>query len=79
MYWRICSMKLKYAFALTAPLVFLFVAACDFSGVVSLEINCPLPLPVVTDTLLTGTFNGACPYYIFDGDSLILVTPGVVN
>ena len=74
-------MKLKYAFALAAPLVFLLTACVDFTGLVEVKlvIDCELPLPVVTDTLLAGTFNGACPYYIFDGDSLILVTPGVVN
>ncbi len=74
-------MKIKHPFVLLAPLVFLFLAACDFSGAVDVEISitCTLPLPVVTDTLLTGTYNGACPYYFFDGDSLRLVTPGVVG
>lgn len=73
-------MKLKYAFALTAPLVFLFLSACvDFTGVVEVKlvVDCVLPIPVVTDTLLTGTFNGACPYWIQDGDTLKLVQPGV--
>ena len=70
-------MKLKHLFALMAPLVFLFLTACiDLVGV-ELMIPCPLPLPVVTDTLLTGTFNGACPYYILENDTLKLVQPGL--
>ena len=74
-------MKIKHLFALMAPLVFLFLAACDFSGAVDIELNitCPLPIPIVTDTTLTGTFNGACPYYIFDNDTLKLIMPGVVG
>ena len=72
-------MKFKHLFALMAPLVFLFLTACiDLVGV-ELTIPCPLPLPVVTDTTLTGTFNGACPYYIFENDTLILIMPGVVR
>lgn len=72
-------MIIKHPFALLAPLVFLFLTACmDFTGVVKLVVDCPLPLPVITDTTLTGTFNGACPYYILDNDTLKLIQPGTV-
>lgn len=66
-------------FAFLAPFLFVFLTACDFNGLVEakLAVDCPLPIPVVTDTLLTGSFNGACPYYILDNDTLKLVTPGV--
>ena len=73
------DMKIKHPFALAAPLVFLVLAACDFEGLVTakVDIECPLPPPIITDTLLTGTFNAACPYYWRDdNDSLHLVTPG---
>ncbi|KKK89208.1 hypothetical protein LCGC14_2735420 [marine sediment metagenome] len=69
-------MKYKHLFALAPPLVFL-VACLDVTEV-KFVIPCEIPIPVVTDTLLTGTFNGACPYYIMDNDTLILVTPGTV-
>ena len=74
-------MKIKHPFAFTAPLVFVFLAACDFGGLVEVKlmVDCPLPIPVVTDTLLTGTFNGVCPYYIFDNDTLKLIMPGVTD
>ncbi len=72
---------MKHLFVLTAPLVFLGLAACDFEGLVvaTAEIDCPLPLPIVTDTTLTGTFNGACPYFWQDGDTLRIVRPGVLK
>ena len=73
-------MKLKYLFALMAPLVFLFLAACNIGETltVTADIPCPLPLPIITDTTLTGTFNAACPYLYFFNDSLHLIIPGQV-
>lgn len=69
-------MKVKHPFALLAPLVFLALACLEVTEV-KFVVPCEKPPPVVTDTL-SGTFNGACPYYIDDGDTLKLVTPGVV-
>ncbi len=67
---------MKHPFALAAPLVFLFLSACvDLVGV-ELSIPCPLPIPIVTDTTLTGTYNAACERWIFINDTLILVQPG---
>ena len=72
---------MKHLFALAAPLVFVFLASCDFTGKITgtVDVQCPLPLPVITDTTLTGTFNAACPYLYFNGDTLRIVTPGVNN
>lgn len=69
-------MIIKHPFTLLAP--FLFLVACLDVTSVEITIPCPLPIPIITDTLLTGTFNGACPYYIFRNDSLILVMPATV-
>ena len=71
-------MKIKYLFMLAAPLVFLALAACNLGDTltVSADIPCPLPLPVITDSTATGTFNAACPYLYFFNDTLVLVIPG---
>ncbi len=68
---------MKHPFALLAPLVFLFLAACDFSGVVDVKIPCVGPPPII-DSLAGAAFNGACPYYIWDSDTLRLIMPGTV-
>ena len=65
--------------SLLAPLVFWFLASCNFTAVVKVTIDCPLPIPIVTDTTLTGMFNGLCPYYVFEGDTLRLVEPGKIG
>ena len=72
-------MIIKHPFVLLVPLVFLALVACLDVTSVEITIPCPLPIPVITDTTLTGTFNGACPYYILDNDTLKLVMPGVVK
>lgn len=72
---------MKHLFALAAPLVWVFLASCNFSGTITgtAELECPLPPPIITDTI-TGTFNAACPYYWRDdNDSLHLVLPGVLK
>ena len=71
-------MKKLFAYGL-APLVFLVLSACyDFSGIVGLEIDCPLPVPVISaDTTLTGSYNGLCEHYIDYGDSVVLIRPTV--
>ena len=72
---------MKHLFALGTPLVFLILASCNFEGLVTatVDIQCPLPLPIITDTTLTGTFNAACPYYWKDkNDTLHLITPGTI-
>ena len=53
----------------------LIAVACELTGSVDVRLNCPLPIPVVTDSTATGSFNGACPYYVRDGDTLRLVQP----
>ncbi len=68
---------MKHPFALLAPLVFLGLAACDFSGMVDVKVPCIGPPPII-DSLAGASFNGACPYYIWDNDTLRLVTPGMV-
>lgn len=68
---------MKHVFALAAPAVFPLLAACDFVGLLTVEVRCPLPIPVVTDSTLVGTFNGLCPYYVLESDTLRLVQPGV--
>lgn len=41
-----------------------FVWGCDIGGIIEVtaDLPCPLPLPVITDTTATGTFNGLCPF-----------------
>ena len=72
-------MQIKHLFALAAPLVFLFLAACEVGDLtITINIPCEGPIPVLSDTL-GGNFNGLCPYYIWDGDTLKLIIPGVID
>ncbi len=70
---------MKNVLALVLPFVFALLASCDFGGTITgtVDIQCPLPLPVITDSSATGTFNAACPYRFFDGTDTVLVTPAV--
>jgi len=55
----------------------LFFWACfdavDVTG--TLEVNCPQPLVVVTDTLAIGTYNSLCPFYYDSAGVRILRLP----
>lgn len=78
-------MKIKHPFALLAPLVFLALAACaDVTGVyevkVTFVIDCPLPVPTITDPDSLATwYNGACAYWWWDGDTLRFYNPGAMG
>jgi hypothetical protein len=47
---------------------------------VEFKIDCPLPIPTITDTTsFNDSYNGLCAYWWFDGDTLRFVQPGVIN
>lgn len=68
---------MKWIVMTLAPFAFVAASCGEWSGTLGVDIECPLPLPIITDTTATGTFNAACPYYIQENDSTLkLVTPG---
>ncbi len=62
-------------YVLTGLMLALFSWACFDTITGTLDVPCPLPLVVVTDTTLTGTYNGLCPFYYDSAGVRTLVLP----